>query len=321
MGIFLDLISSYGSSSYQTLFLIQFLAVLYAFCRVGRGPYWVVLFAAALAGFIGMFLETICGLLIAEGETNPNEKLYALLIVAEPCWITLEFSVVFLNLIKLKALLSSKHYNYMRIFVAISFLCFVGCRFYVGATRYIESVTYNDAIWKAHFPAFACLAVTELILTIVILVICRKKQKEENGTSLFSILLTSNLFTLIVVDGIGIFLAISSFVGDESEVFSALITPLNVLKSSFPLLLAVDALVVKILNSVDRQTRTGKSRTTKNSENKKSRLHTNSTTASALSKSNDMVLSTASQISLSGGQSNINVYDGKDTKEIGSADS
>eukprot|EP00122_Pirum_gemmata_P002274 Pgem_evm1s2057 len=114
--IVLNLFASYGSHAFQTLFLIQLILVLYGYLRVGKGYYWHVLMAAAAAGSIGIFMEELINQIVDVPDDCPADVVlpkewqyvYIIAIFAEFCWITLEFSIVVLNYIKLAVFLDDK---------------------------------------------------------------------------------------------------------------------------------------------------------------------------------------------------------------------
>eukprot|EP00121_Abeoforma_whisleri_P005657 Awhi_evm1s5132 len=257
--VFVLIIGSYGSESFQCLNLVILLCVTYGYIRMDGGLYWLVLLIASLGGFYGRLFEEIIKQVTNIPDDCPKnvvtpagwQYVYILSILAEPGFICLEYSIVVLNYLKLKVFVSEKRERtYMKLAVFLDGLVFVGCRFYIGAKRYQDSSVESDAIWRAHFSAFIWLFICLCSSSIAIVVVCYNKKREEafQNSGVLSIIMKSNLFTLISCNFVGAFLAITAFAIPYSWVFRNLVYPLNALKSAFPLFLAFDAIIIKALN-------------------------------------------------------------------------
>jgi hypothetical protein len=108
----------------------------------------------------------------------------------------------------------------------------------------------NEEVYSAHLSAWAVLFSTELFFSVSILFICYKNNKflkkaENGGPSFFGLLLRSNLFVLFGHDLFGCILAASAYFIGSNIYLKNLADTMNIVKSSFPLLLATDALCMK----------------------------------------------------------------------------
>ncbi|KAJ3029602.1 hypothetical protein HDV00_009530 [Rhizophlyctis rosea] len=229
----------------SAVFLLQFAIVLYMWLRVGRGLYWTILLCMSIAGLIATSLENLAQILY--NYTN-GMNFYYLCIVSEPCWIISEFGVVALNLIKLKTLMGRRIFGVMCVLQSMLFFAFCACRIRIGINRFKLSMLNSEEIWQTHSPAFGLTAAAELLCTIAILtvVVHQIRSERDMATRLATHkhLFGSSFFVLLIVDLVGVMLAITSNLAPDLQ---ELLAPFLAIKSAFALILASDNLVIKLI--------------------------------------------------------------------------
>jgi hypothetical protein len=147
--------------------------------------------------------------------------------------------------------LGSKRIKLLKWLLTFATLAFSGGRIYISFVRFQTRMLENDAIHKAHILAWAILFSMELLFSISILCISYKNYKGHlktggEGPSFFVTLFKSNLFVLFSLDVFGCCLAVTAYFNQVNSFVKSLADILNIMKSSFPLLLATDALCIKI---------------------------------------------------------------------------
>jgi len=245
------------SDSFLYAYFLQIILIVYMYKCIGSGKYWKLLLAGSIFGLLGAVIEHVGTALL---KTNNNiTKIYLCYLLAEIGWITSEFSIPFLNLIKLNTLSQSKLIKTVNYIVGVLFVAFACSRFYIGYLRLVNKVLYDPKIYHAHGIAFSIIAVADGVLSILIFSELNKsvkktKEKEGETINLLSYFKKSSLFTLLVVDLLSVILAILSiFINDSTtgEAMNKLIKPFHAIKSNFLLILAVDAFIFKLRASVD----------------------------------------------------------------------
>eukprot|EP00833_Pecoramyces_ruminatium_P012843 jgi/Orpsp1_1/1186875/evm.model.d7180000053819.1 len=86
--------------------VIQFLLVALMYYKSGKGKYWIILFYASAAGFIAGVLENTTVAYICLPSKKDNNGIVVPFLIAEIFWTSQQYSVPFLNLIKMKTLAS-----------------------------------------------------------------------------------------------------------------------------------------------------------------------------------------------------------------------
>ncbi|KAJ3291270.1 hypothetical protein HK104_006213 [Borealophlyctis nickersoniae] len=251
--VIIDLVGMAGSGT-SFLFLLQILLVGYMYGRMGSGLYWKSLLIISTAGIIGATFENFERIMYV--YTGGNGKFFAFSILAEPCWIVSEFGVVALNLVKIRVLTTRKVFLGIGAVNFLLFLAFCALRIRIGVIRF-KAVTLNSTeIWNAHTPAFAIIAVAEGLLTCTILFLMyRQAQREQTisvGAPMRKRLVQSSMFVLLLVDFVGMMLAITS--SFQSDALQSLVKPFLALKSCSALILGVDAIILKGTKSDPNQT-------------------------------------------------------------------
>eukprot|EP00833_Pecoramyces_ruminatium_P003739 jgi/Orpsp1_1/1177771/evm.model.c7180000062775.2 len=233
-------------------FIIQIILVSYCYFKVGKNLYWKVLYYSSWFGLCGAIIEKIC-IVWTEHPNNNNNFVYVLYIINEPFWIISEYTIPYLNMIKLKAIISKKKGIILKIYIGILFTMFVLFRIRIGVLRYQEKEAFNNKIYHAHGFSFMTLAVAEFSCTIFLLRQLSKdyniaKRKGHNG-NIYEYSKKSSYFILLVIDICGFILAILSMISNYT--IKAFLVVFHCLKSNFVLILAVDSLVFKIENYDD----------------------------------------------------------------------
>lgn len=227
--------------SYCHIYIIQVLLVGFGYFCVGKGRYWKTLFYASIAGLCGFFFQLI-GLC---------SSFNFFLFIGELCMIFSDFSIPFLNMVKLEAIIPNRRAKYLKIALAIPFLLFSTFKIIVGYLRTTEDAFTSKDILSFNGYANAILAITELLCTTLILIKMTEdykmaKSRGLNG-NIYKISKNSSYFTLLFVDLFGTVSAVLSiFAHNLPKIIYNATIPLLIIQSCFILLLAVDALIFKV---------------------------------------------------------------------------
>ena len=246
------------ADSFLYAYILQIILIAYMYSCVGSGRYWKIMLAGSLFGMYAAITEHIGTAWLktveeSKGSIKGSKGLYCYFF-AEIGWIATEFSIPYLNLIKLNTLSQSKIIRTINHIVAILFSFFAAFRLYIGYLRVTHGQLYDDAIYSAHGIAFGITAVADGLLSTLIFHHLNKnaeKTREKDGETfnLLSSFKKSSLFILFVVDLMSVILAIISiFTGIPSlrDSLSKLMKPFHALKSNFILVLAIDAFIFKM---------------------------------------------------------------------------
>jgi len=243
-----DGIFSRCKNSFFFMSLIQCGLVSLMYWNVGRGRYWKILFYGSIAGLFGSILESgtlayICRKSVKDKAYN---KIYTLFI-AEFFWITNEYSIPFLNLIKMKAFAKGKASRIVNYIVLLLFPLFAFCRFWIGYVRSRDGIIKNPDIDNSHGIAFGIMAIADLICTVSIIYFVRKHNRQEylKTTNITHYIEKSSYSILLCVDVVSIILAILCFLPNYTSIPVSISIPLHCFKCSFLLVLATDALLFK----------------------------------------------------------------------------
>ncbi|ORX46449.1 hypothetical protein BCR36DRAFT_585264 [Piromyces finnis] len=230
--------------------IIQFLIVALMYVNIGKGKYWDILFYASASGFVGASIENATVAYICqESERKKNYKVISFLI-AEFFWITCEYSIPFLNLIKMKAFSKGSMAKTINYAILGLFLPFTLCRFAIGFERMNKGILSSQKISNLHGYAFGFMAIADILCTISILYFIQKHSKKSfNASNISSYIKHSSYTILIAVDIVSFLLSTLSIITNfgmfADYIPSSIATPFHCLKSSFVLILASDALLFK----------------------------------------------------------------------------
>jgi len=247
-----DILNAFALEFDQTFFYSYFLQIIlvsYMYSAVGHGKYWKVLFYGSILGFFGALMEHIFQ---AYQSTLPEEEKYTtnvsiLLFLAEIGWISTEFSVPILNLIKLNSLAHVTLVKILNVLTALLFCGFTFFRLEIGYYRFTEHRVGCTNCNAFHSQAFGVMAVTDIILSIMIFYRINKSSREykiKKNNENISILATfrkSSVFSLLIVDVISVFLSLT-YIFNSTKDYAK---PFHALKSNFLLILAVDGFIFK----------------------------------------------------------------------------
>ncbi|OUM64150.1 hypothetical protein PIROE2DRAFT_9191 [Piromyces sp. E2] len=210
--------------SFCYTFVLQFLSVSFIYMHIGKGKYWKLLFYSSLAGLLGALLENATvAFLCRSGVEDKSYKYVVPFLIDEIFWISNEYSIPILNLIKMKVFDKGKVAIFTKYCVIILAIPFIFFRICIGYHRMKNGYLQNEDIHAFHGYAFAVLAVSDIICTIGILYYVR-----------ISYQMTSLSRTKINV-----------FIKHSNDFPGKLFTPFHCLKCSAILILTLDAFVFK----------------------------------------------------------------------------
>jgi len=235
-------------NSFLYSFVLQFLLVSLMYANVGKGIYWKVLFYSSLAGLVAAIMES-SGIAHACLPSQENvEKPFSVyfFLVDEIFWIISEYSIPYLNLIKMKAFASGKLNTIIRVFIIALSIPFIIFRFMIGFQRQKYAIITDDTIKEYHGYAFGVMAVADIICTFGILYFV-KKNTGSNQNNLNDYIKHSSYTILITVDIVSLLLSIIDIITSfrDFKILASLAVPFHCLKSSFALILAIDAFLFK----------------------------------------------------------------------------
>ncbi|ORX84298.1 hypothetical protein BCR32DRAFT_326017 [Anaeromyces robustus] len=237
-------------------FVIQFIIVTLMYTNVGRGKYWLLLFLASLAGVCGAFIENGTLAVICQVKyKNPNGsfKFIPSFLVNEIFWISNEFSVPILNLIKMQAFSKERLAQMMKYPIMILIIPYIIFRFMIGYYRMTYGYLLDTKIRALHAGAFTVMAIADILCTISILHFVRKSKHDRTvlnrNNDIKSHVKRSSYTTLIIIDIACVFLCTLELVTDigplKDVISSSYVVPFRCIKDSFALILATDALIFK----------------------------------------------------------------------------
>lgn len=230
--------------------VIQFILVTLMYIHVGTGKYWHLLFYASLAGFLGALIENSTVAYICLNHDNSKDSMIFPFLFAEIFWGFCQFTVPFLNLIKMRVFSKKKLVNIIKYVIIGLLVFFVISRFCIGYERMRKGYLNDDKINSVHGFAFGFLATADFICTVSILYIVKKHNSElAVGSSEVSDYIKNSSYTILVtVDIVGFILSVLDIVINFKLITvlpSTITIPFQCLMSNFILILAVDALLFK----------------------------------------------------------------------------
>jgi len=242
-------IDGFFSKMQDTFFYVNLLQVglvLLMYYNIGRGRYWKLLHMAAIANFYGAIVENATvSFICRKSVKNKDYKWVVPFLLAEIGWIIGEYTIPFLNLTKLKTLsdtMYTKYLNYVIIYGL--FPLFISCRIYIGYNRMKYGVLTTAETKYGHAAAFTVMALSDVLCTVAILY-CVKKNN-NTGEEITNYIKRSSYNILLIVDSVGILLAIMNAITEYIDVLpGSLVIPFHCIKCSVILILSVDALLFK----------------------------------------------------------------------------
>jgi len=243
-------INSQFKDTFFFSFIIQFILVSLMYTHVGKGKYWKVLFYASFAGLIGATIEHSTLAYICQKNQYNNHGRVPSFFLEEFFWIICEYSIPYLNLIKMGALSKGSIVRFIKAFIYFLFLPFAGIRLYNGYDRMMAGYLYTPISRTCHGVAFGIMAIADFLCTIFIIFFINRKNRKGtlNNNGLSNYIKSSSYTILISVDIVSFALSvvyiISTFYPDNNNLESST-TIFHCLKSVFNLILATDAVIFK----------------------------------------------------------------------------
>ncbi|OUM62245.1 hypothetical protein PIROE2DRAFT_11501 [Piromyces sp. E2] len=230
--------------------VIQFLIVALMYMNIGKGKYWDILFYASVSGLVGACIEnSTVAYICQESQRKKNYKVFSFLI-DEIFWITCEYSIPFLNLIKMKAFSKGTLAKCVNYTIIGLFIPFTICRLAIGFERMNKGILSSQKISNLHGFAFGFMAIADIVCSVSILYFVNKHNRQNFSTSNISNYIKHSSYTILVaVDVVGFLLSVLGIITNlgmfSDYIPSSITTPFHCLKSSFVLILASDALLFK----------------------------------------------------------------------------
>jgi len=228
--------------------VMQCLIVTLMYMNMGKGKYWKILFYAALAGLLGSVLENGSVAYICRESERKREYKVPTFLFAEIFWISCEYAIPLLNLIKMRAFSKEKISKYINYFIVGLFIPFTICRFLIGFERMNKGYLQNQKIKSLHGFAFGIMAIADITCTIAIIYFINlhnRKNNEPLAAAISNHVKQSSYTILIAVDITGFLLSSFDLITNIRGIPSSVTVPFHCLKSSFVLILATDNLLFK----------------------------------------------------------------------------
>jgi len=257
----LDGIYSQFRDTFFFTYIIQFVLVFLMYKTAGSGRYWRVLNYASIAGLLASCCENIViAFICSESNKLKNGKVYPFLI-GEIFWIITEYSIPYLNLIKMKAIAKGRIATVIKWLIYLLLVPFAISRILIGYCRMQRGYLNDEEIELFHGIAFGIMAVADLLCTIFILYFIRSysNRSSTHGNDLTNHIQQSSYTILIAVDVVSLLLSILyiavTFIYrhptlKDNKILTNILTrncvlPFHCFKSVFLLILATDALLFK----------------------------------------------------------------------------
>jgi len=238
--------------SYLFTFVIQFMIVGLMHYNVGRGRYWRLLFYSSIAGLCGAVIEHATVTYICrKSAINEPDSFNIMFLLNEVFWIINEYSIPYLNLIKMNAFSKGKKATYIKYSIYGLTVPFIFFRLLIGIERAKRGYLYDQNIGVFHGYAFLFMAMADLTCTFSILYFVRQQKKRMviQTSNINHFVKHSSYTILITVDIISAILALLDFTINDSYtkdwIPEKYVLPFHCLKNAFVLILAADALIFK----------------------------------------------------------------------------
>ncbi|KAL6624877.1 hypothetical protein U3516DRAFT_857748 [Neocallimastix sp. 'constans'] len=236
--------------TFFSVFIYQFLIVSLIYVRIGKGKYWKTIYISSLMGLIGSIIEHSTLAYICQLSQLENKTRVIPFFIEEIFWVINEYSVPYLNLLKIKTLMEQNMRKYFVIALTLLFIPFAFFRLYNRYDRMMEGVLNTKISERCHGIAYGTIAIADMICTFCIIYYVKKKIKNGrmNASSITNYIMNSSYTILICVDIVSIFLSslyIVVNVMEPGSEFSNSPMPFHCFKSIFILILAVDGMIFR----------------------------------------------------------------------------
>jgi hypothetical protein len=160
------LLESYTKSGMAWVQTVGCLWAIYGYLTNSKKQLWTILFAHAITGLIGIFLENV---FIARKACCSNENWGWLLGLNEINWVIHESTTVLFSLIKLETIFTSEMVKRIvrGIMLALLF-AFTIFRGVIGYFRVRDNTTMNLAIQQAHSWAFVFWGLADVVIFVLL---------------------------------------------------------------------------------------------------------------------------------------------------------
>ncbi|ORX79722.1 hypothetical protein BCR32DRAFT_246167 [Anaeromyces robustus] len=229
--------------------LIQFVIVLYIYLRIGKGKLWMTFLYSTLCMFSGKVLEYIMRSLIFFKETS--KYAFICCIPLETFYIASNYTLAYINLIKLKALTEKQYVKKIQILVSLLFPIFCTFRYLIGYYRYIDSDFNSSKARNCKGISYSILASLNIFISFFIYRELKHNYRKERSQSNYLKKITFPCYIRRSNYAVLLFLNICSFIlsflnySYISGLYVDLITLLECIQDNLIFLLAVDTLIYK----------------------------------------------------------------------------
>jgi len=208
-------INSQFRDSFFFSFIIQFILVCRMYFNVGNRKYWNVLFYSSLAGLnidlhiwvpishslaglIGSVIENSTIAFICRKSQEGNMTKVYTFFIQEIFWIINEYSVPYLNLIRMKSISEGKIVQIIQWVIYILFFPFTVARVHIGYCRLMEGVLNSKASERSHGIAFGIMGIADVVCTLTLLYLLRNENNDENNNNVHSSSIILKVSSVIV---------------------------------------------------------------------------------------------------------------------------
>lgn len=233
-------------------YIIQFILIALMYSRIGSGQYWKILFFGSLSGLIGSMLENITLAYICQDNQRENYNQVFTFFISELFWIFTEYSIPYLNLIKMKAISKGGLAKSISYLIYLLFIPFALMRFSIGYNRMIKGYLNDKSIEVYHGIAFGVMAVADILCSIFIIYFIKKYNQRVtlNPSGFMHYIQHSSYTILITIDIVGVILSllyiyVNLINSNGAFLTSKSVIPFHSFKSVFHLILAIDACLFK----------------------------------------------------------------------------
>jgi len=246
------LVSRLCDNSSFNMYLLQFILMALMYINSGNGKYWKILFYTSISGLLGCIIEnSTISYLCRDGNENTKYMFVYSFFINEIFWIITEYSIPYLNLIKMKAYANGKAVIVIEYIIYIMFSAFAIVRIFIGYERGINGYLSSELLDTLHGITFGIMALADFICSIFIIYFVRvyNKSVEEKALSFHHYIKRSSYIVILAVDFVSFMISVLFFLKKNS--YFNRIFPSNIdktfrfFKVAFQLILGVDVLLFK----------------------------------------------------------------------------
>jgi len=231
-------------------YFIQLIIIALIYFNMGKGKYWKVIFYSSLVGLLGGILEHSTLAYICKISQKENKTRVYTFFIGEFFWIIAEYSIPYLNLLKMETIAEKRGKRIIEWIVYIFFIPFVIARLFDGYDRMMEGVLNTKISEQCHGVAYGSIAIADISCTFGMIHFIKKRVKTNstNVTTVMSYFMNSSYTILILIDIVSFFLSVlylvTTFLSSNNDLSSSPM-PFHCIKTVFLMILAVDALIFR----------------------------------------------------------------------------